>query len=92
MDLSQIPVDKVLDNEIIIEFINGLKLNKENKEKIIKALPSFNNEEKVFLWKTLLDIWRLDREEEISTKMLEDYGYFEEENKKGGNDNKADSK
>ncbi len=87
MHPSQIEIDKVLDNETIIKFIDGLNLTQEQKNQLKEALPSFTDEEKVFLWKTLLDIWKLDREEEISIKMLEEYGYFEEGEKSGEKEN-----
>lgn len=81
MHPSQIDIEKTLDNETIAKFIDDLNINEEEKNKLKESLPSFTDEEKVFLWKTLLDIWQLDREEERSIKMLKDYWNFTKEEK-----------
>jgi hypothetical protein len=75
-----INLQKVLDNEEIIKFIDILNISQERKNELKEKLPSFTNEEKVFLWKTLVDIYKLDRAEEEEIKILKDF--FEESEEK----------
>ena len=62
-----------LDNKKIISFIERLKIEDERKRKLIEKVPSLKDEEKVFLWKTLLDIYRIDKEEERDISKAKEY-------------------
>lgn len=64
-------VKSPLDDEAINNFIDLLKINEEQKETLKKRVPLLGNEEKVFLWKSLIDIYKLDEEEKKAVENIE---------------------
>lgn len=65
--------DAFLENNTIIKFIEMLKIDESRKKTLLEKLPSFTDKEKVFLWKTLLDIYRLDKEKKDEIRKVEKY-------------------
>jgi len=65
--------DSFLGNNTIIKFIEMLKIDEGRKKTLLEKLPSFTDEEKVFLWKTLLDIYRLNKEKKDEIRKVEKY-------------------
>lgn len=59
------------DNNIIMNFIKTLSIKPQMKENLLKKVSSFSIEEKIFLWKILIDIYNLDKEEEKAIKNIE---------------------
>ncbi|MGB9598898.1 MAG: hypothetical protein ACPLZH_03590 [Minisyncoccales bacterium] len=58
-----IDFEKFLDIKVIEKFINILNIDEGRKSQLKERLPLLNDEEKIFLWKTLVDIYTLDEKE-----------------------------
>ncbi|MDD5551976.1 MAG: hypothetical protein PHI88_02365 [Candidatus Pacebacteria bacterium] len=65
--------DAFLEKNTIIKFIGMLRIDENRKKTLLEKLPSFTDEEKVFLWKTLLDIYRLDKEKKDEIRKVKKY-------------------
>lgn len=63
----------LLESKAINNFIKRLNFDEEKKISLMEKIPSFTNEEKVFLWKTLLDIYQLEQEKEKAIQRIEKY-------------------
>ncbi len=57
-------------NKTLIDFVNNLKLDKEDKGFLIEKIPELELEERVSLLETLIKVYFLDREEEGSIERL----------------------
>jgi len=57
-------------NKTLIDFVNHLKLTKEDKEFFIAKIPDLDLEERRKLLETLVKIYFIDREEERSIARL----------------------
>ncbi len=63
---------KILSNQGLKAFINGVNLEQEEKDRLIKELPNMGEEQRTELYKTLQDIYCLDVEEEELIKKIDD--------------------
>lgn len=59
-------------NKTLIDFVNHLKLAKEDKEFLIAEIPDLDLKERARLLETLIKIYFIDREEERSIARLKE--------------------
>ncbi len=63
---------KILSNQGLEAFIKGVNIEQEEKDRLIKELPSMKEEQRIELYKALQDIYFLDVEEEELIKKIDD--------------------
>ncbi len=54
-------------------FIDGVNISQEEKEKLVKNLPSMNDKAKKDLYQTLKEIYILDAEEKSATLKMDKF-------------------
>lgn len=66
-------VNPFLTNNALKEFIEGLKIRKEQKEFLISKIPELDEEERINLFNMAKEIYLLDLEEEKAIERIKKF-------------------